>query len=225
MAASEAWETSIVAEFCSCGAQLPPDARFCHKCGKPQFDYEAMMAETRTAPVAVDEPPPAAPEVPAEIGFHNRIAVRIAFIGALNSLLFFFLLSPVPVLAIFGSFLPAGFLAVYLYRRATGQNVTAGNGAKIGWITGLFSFTIFILLTTCNVLVVSYNGGMSKMLDQIKVQMTAQGADADMLLRLIDQPAGLAAFLLGTLVFTFVFVTLLPTLGGALGAKLLTRTR
>ena len=25
-------------EFCSCGAQLPPDALFCHKCGKPQRD-------------------------------------------------------------------------------------------------------------------------------------------------------------------------------------------
>jgi len=186
-----------------------------------------MMAETRAeSPAALEQPPPPAPpEVPIEISFHNRIAVRIAFIGALNSLLFFFLLSPVPVLAIFGSFLPAGFLAVFLYRRATGQNMTTGNGAKIGWITGIFSFAIFTLLTTCNVLVMSYNGGMSKMLDQIKAQMTAQGADADMLLRLIDQPAGLAAFLLGTLVFTFVFVTLLPTLGGALGAKLFTRTR
>ena len=32
-------QTEIVLEFCTCGAQLPPDARFCHKCGKPQYDY------------------------------------------------------------------------------------------------------------------------------------------------------------------------------------------
>lgn len=216
-----------MAEFCSCGARLPEEARFCHKCGKPQFDYDAMMAETRDLPPAVEAQAvaAAAPEIPQEIGFHNRIAVRIAFIGALNSLLLFFLLSPIPLLAIFGSFLLAGFLAVYLYRRATGQNVSAGNGAKIGWITGIFSFTIFTLLSTCNVVVMSYQGGMSKMLDQIRSQMSAQGADADMLLRLIDQPMGLAAFLLGTLIFMFVFLTLLPTLGGALGAKLFTRAR
>ena len=212
-------------EFCSCGAQLPPDARFCHKCGKPQFDYDAMMAETQTPPPAVEPAQPVAPDVPAEISFHNRIAVRIAFIGALNSLLLFFLFSPIPLLAIFGSFLLAGFLAVYLYRRATGQNVTAGNGAKIGWITGIFSFTIFTLFSTCNVLLVSYEGGMAKMLAQLRSQMSAQGADADMLLRLIDQPMGLAAFLLGSLIFLFVCLTLLPTLGGALGAKLFTRAR
>lgn len=214
-----------MAEFCSCGVQLPPDARFCHKCGKPQFDYDAMMAETQTLPPAVELAQPVAPDVPAEISFHNRIAVRIAFIGALNSLLLFFLFSPIPLLAIFGSFLLAGFLAVYLYRRATGQNVTAGNGAKIGWITGIFSFTIFTLFSTCNVLLVSYEGGMSKMLAQLRSQMSAQGADADMLLRLIDQPMGLAAFLLGSLIFLFVCLTLLPTLGGALGAKLFTRAR
>ena len=214
-----------MAEFCSCGVQLPPDARFCHKCGKPQFDYDAMMAETQTLPPAVELAQPVAPDVPAEISFHNRIAVRIAFIGALNSLLLFFLFSPIPLLAIFGSFLLAGFLAVYLYRRATGQNVTAGNGAKIGWITGIFSFTIFTLFSTCNVLLVSYEGGMAKMLAQLRSQMSAQGADADMLLRLIDQPMGLAAFLLGSLIFLFVCLTLLPTLGGALGAKLFTRAR
>ena len=25
-------------DSCTCGAQLPPDALFCHKCGKPQRD-------------------------------------------------------------------------------------------------------------------------------------------------------------------------------------------
>ena len=25
-----------MADFCTCGAELPPDALFCHKCGKPQ---------------------------------------------------------------------------------------------------------------------------------------------------------------------------------------------
>jgi hypothetical protein len=214
-----------VAEFCSCGAQLPPDARFCHKCGAPQFDYDAMLAETHNAPVIDAQVALPPVEAPVEVSFHNRIAVRIAFIGALNSLLLFLLLSPIPLLAIFGSFLLAGFLAVFLYRRATGQNVTSGNGAKIGWITGIFSFTIFTILSTVNILVVSYQGGLSKEINQVRSQMTAQGADPDVMLRFIDQPAGLAAFLIGCLIFMFIFVTVLPTLGGYLGAKLFTRPR
>ena len=29
-------------EFCTCGAELPPDSRFCHKCGKPQREEIAV---------------------------------------------------------------------------------------------------------------------------------------------------------------------------------------
>ncbi len=32
-------------DFCTCGAQLPPDALFCHKCGKPQREIAPVAAE------------------------------------------------------------------------------------------------------------------------------------------------------------------------------------
>ena len=32
----------IMPEFCTCGAELPPDARFCHRCGKPQREETAL---------------------------------------------------------------------------------------------------------------------------------------------------------------------------------------
>src|SRR5689334_2027095 len=43
-----------MADFCTCGAQLPEDARFCHRCGKPQ----------RNETFAV-EPTPEIVEIPA----------------------------------------------------------------------------------------------------------------------------------------------------------------
>ena len=32
-------------EFCSCGSELPPDALFCHKCGKPQRELQEVAVE------------------------------------------------------------------------------------------------------------------------------------------------------------------------------------
>src|SRR6202034_1529404 len=57
-------QTKIVPEFCTCGAQLPPDARFCHKCGKPQYDYPGLdEPEPATPPVEVASLPQASPLV------------------------------------------------------------------------------------------------------------------------------------------------------------------
>ncbi len=36
-------------DFCTCGAQLPLDALFCHKCGKPQRDVIEPEPEIESA--------------------------------------------------------------------------------------------------------------------------------------------------------------------------------
>src|ERR1035438_5726160 len=76
----------IMPEFCTCGAELPPDARFCHRCGKPQ--REEIVPETVARPPEVvmavtpgpeGVPPPSAPP---RVNFHNRTAVRIGLLMA-----------------------------------------------------------------------------------------------------------------------------------------------
>src|SRR5665213_4268712 len=80
------WHTGSVPERCTCGAVLPEDARFCHKCGKPQRD-EPLIAEeveeTPAAPPVVVAAPPVATFESAAISFHNAPAVRIALIAGL----------------------------------------------------------------------------------------------------------------------------------------------
>ena len=53
-------------DFCTCGAELPPDARFCHRCGKPQ--REEVIPETAERRVeiaaAVAPVPPSAAALP-----------------------------------------------------------------------------------------------------------------------------------------------------------------
>jgi hypothetical protein len=126
-----------VADFCTCGAELPPDARFCHRCGKPQREEDIPeLAPPRALPEAERQ----APKPPPAIDFRNRLALRAAFLAALlaNLLTLFpylFLAAPLWLVG-------AGFLAVHVYLRRSGQALSVASGARVGWLTGVFSFAM-----------------------------------------------------------------------------------
>src|SRR5205085_4649138 len=81
-------ESRGMPDFCTCGAQLPPDALFCHKCGKPQRDI--VEPEYIPPPPSIDVPP-TAPVVDApRPSFRNPVSVRIAIaVAAIGTLLSF----------------------------------------------------------------------------------------------------------------------------------------
>lgn len=213
-------QTEIVPEFCTCGAQLPPDARFCHKCGKPQYDY--MPAVEEAEPEPAPEPLPA-PElqplrVPTDISFHNGLAVRIGFVAAMGAVMISLFPIPWPFVRLPIAFLAAGFLAVFLYSRRTGQTLSIRSGARIGWITGIFSFALVTVLFTVATVAVSTQGGFAQ---QIRSQFPANDARADMVQQVLSNPAMIAGVIVLYLMLFFVIFTALPTIGGALGAKVL----
>jgi hypothetical protein len=205
-----------VAERCTCGALLPPDARFCHKCGKPQYDYPGLESE----PVAQAPPPPSSPPPPPEISFRNGTAVRIGFLAALIAFIMFVIPLPFPLPRLLIAFLAAGFLAVYLYVRRTGQKLSIRSGARMGWITGIFSFVIVTVQATAAVLVTSSQGGFAALL---RAQFPPNDARTQEVLKMLQDPSALIAMMVFVLLMMFLLLTVLPTLGGALGAKLLTK--
>src|SRR5258708_21315931 len=71
--------SSLMPDFCSCGAQLPEDARFCHKCGKPQ--REEIVVEPPPAPPAAAAPPAPgdAAAWPRAPSFRHPLAWRVGF--------------------------------------------------------------------------------------------------------------------------------------------------
>ena len=151
-------------EFCTCGAQLPPDARFCHKCGKPQYDYPGLdEPEPAAPPVEVASLPQASPlvQLSGEISFHNRLAVRIGFIAALTAVFVFLVPLPFPFLRLLVAFVAGGFFAVFLYSRRTGQMLSIRSGARMGWITGIFSFTMLSVLFAVVMVKISSDGGLA----------------------------------------------------------------
>jgi hypothetical protein len=203
-------------EYCSCGAQLPPDALFCHKCGKPQREIVAPDIQANTYPAAappmVEPPPPPPRPQPLPLNFHNPIAVRTALVAAFSGAL-------LSLLSLALSWLAAGFLAVYLYCRKTGLRMDVLAGVKIGWITGLILYGFFAIVFTAQQLPDALAGHLGKsILDQIKTSSFPDAATAEQFTRLVQtEPGVVILFALG---FLFIVVTCLSMAGGALGAKL-----
>ncbi|HEX5431012.1 MAG TPA: zinc ribbon domain-containing protein [Bryobacteraceae bacterium] len=202
-------------EFCTCGAKLPEDARFCHKCGKPQRE-EPLIVEDEPAP----QPPPPVPVAQAPqfppIGFHNRIAVRTALLTGVLSFFMSVISGQVLPAALLLWLVGAGFLAVFLYRRRTGQRLSMLSGAHLGWLSGVFGFLIMAVLLTFVIVVLSDPSRLESMRQQL--QMTAkQQSQVDQMVALLRNPAAVITGLIGT----FLLFTLLPAFGGALGAKFL----
>jgi hypothetical protein len=201
-----------VPEYCTCGAQLPPDARFCHKCGKPQREEDVPVEEQ---PIVIAPPPPPEPPEPPAISFRNAIAVRVALATGIPM----FLLSAVAGPLALAVPVAGGFFAVYLYRRRTGQKVTVLAGARLGWISGIIVFAIVTLLLTLVMLLLSQPEFVQSMRDQMAKMSTISQDELTKRIELLRTPSGLALGLLDT----FLSYTLLTALGGAVGAKILSR--
>lgn len=218
-----------MAEFCSCGAQLPEDALFCHRCGKPQRDLPDVHApephEDRPEPLPA-EPALAAeaePVFPTDINFHNRPAVRICLFCAVAASVLSSL--PLGVLSVFWLLITltgSGFVAVYVYHRRSGQFLAARAGARMGWMTGLFYWLISMIVFAMKMVAVSGQGGLGAILRE-QMESSAARDDANMqeALRILESPQGLATLLIFVLFFAFLFFTALPAIGGALGSKII----
>jgi zinc-ribbon domain len=193
-------------DSCTCGAQLPPDALFCHKCGKPQRDL--------VVPETIAPPPPPTPEeaaVPVSrvqavpLNFHNPVAIRISLSVAIVATMLFFL----PYL----NWMGAGFFAVFLYRRRTGALLNMESGVRMGWMTGILMFGMMAVLLTISMVIFQAAGGIAVVQSELKNAMDPRMVEA---LNLLQSGPAVARLLIQL----FVFMTLLSMAGGALGAKM-----
>jgi hypothetical protein len=209
----------VVNEYCTCGAKLPEDARFCHKCGKPQREepeIEALTHETEPAPEPSAIPAAAPPPIPGGVSFRNPVAVRAAVIAAALATLG----GLIPLPGLFHTLwqlimiVGGGFAAVWFYQRRTGDYLSVRGGLQIGWMTGLFSFVVMMVMLTL-VFALFAAVGESGM-KQLSID-SGRPEIAEAFQGIVSNPA----MLIFALVTWFFAVTMLASAGGALGSKVL----
>ena len=167
-------------------------------------------------PVVVPPPPPLAPPPPPlAINFRNAIAVRVALLAGTLAFMISAVLGPLGLIAL--AF--AGFFAVYLYRRRTGAILSVANGARLGWLSGIFIFAIAIMVFTIQMVALSPSQMMRDLHEQMAKNYSASEAQINQVITFLASPSGIGTIVL----FMFFMITLLPALGGAVGAKLLNR--
>ncbi|MEO8097639.1 MAG: zinc ribbon domain-containing protein [Acidobacteriota bacterium] len=201
---------------CTCGAQLPEDARFCHKCGKPQREEFIPVDEPVEVAEPVIAPPPVLAVAPAPINLSNRVAVRSALLACGVAILLSIVLGPLGLGLL--ALIAGGFFAVYSYRRRTGQPVSVVNGVRLGWIAGIFVFLLIAVITTLMVAALS----QPEVAQQLREQMIKSSYPPEEVTRLFEtlqKPSGIGLSLLEG----FFSSVLLMGLGAAAGAKLLDR--
>lgn len=208
--------------YCTCGAKLADESLFCHRCGRALRDYLPVDDEPEPEPEPeatqlVVEP---APPVEALVSFHSGVAVRCAVIAAALSFLLMFPAVMVGgnVLQLIVTFL-GGVYAVFLYRRRTGGEVSVLSGARVGWITGIFLFTLFTVLTTLGMAMLATSSEVMQAYEQQVKTMGASGEAAKQMIEVMRNPGGFAMFLGRLLLYLFMISTLLCSLGGALSAR------
>ena len=201
-------------DYCTCGAQLPPDALFCHKCGKPQRELTRVETAAPAAPPEVLDLPAVAAEPP--MNFHNPVAVRVAFAMALTGAFLGFLLLPGSLVWWPGS----GYFAVYLYRRRTGFRLSVQHGVRMGLMTGVLLFGVFTVLFTASTVPLLVNGEFARQLQEQVRRTPFPGADVNQAVQMMQNPAFVGLMLVMVLLFFFAFIVSLCTAGGALGAKM-----
>ncbi len=107
----------------------------------------------------------------------------------------------------------AGFVAARVYRSQSAEPLTTVAGARLGWMTGLWMFLVLVILFAMTALFVSNPEAWQRLKSS-----WAQWPQMSTFLNLSQHD--FVVQLLVSLPFSFLLLTLLPGLGGMLGAKM-----
>src|SRR5258706_12331816 len=124
------------------------------------------MVEEAPPPPAVEViQPPAIPDVPEQrpIGFSNGPAVRVGLVTGIMGFLITMLLGQLGVPFAVLWLLAVGAIAVALYKRATGQQLSMRSGAHLGWISGVFGFLLVTIVLAGFSVMMAEPSGISAM--------------------------------------------------------------
>jgi hypothetical protein len=200
-----------------CGTIVEEGTAFCPQCQAPQIRVAAAQPEQANT---IEGTPLSAAVAGHPIGFQwSQALPPAAWAGMVSAGLM------VLPLGGFGlGMLAAGFLCVILYRRRNPYvNLTAGLGARLGAVSGIFGFGIFVVFTGIATTLFHSGGELRSALTEAIRQAAARNPDpqAQHVLEFFKTPEGMAVVVAFGLAFMFLIFLVLSSLGGALSAALL----
>jgi hypothetical protein len=194
-----------------CGAPVEEGTAFCPHCNRPLIRVDFSPEAT---------PAPAPPQLPIGLQW-SRALVPTIMAGLISSFLMLF-----PLGAFGLGMILAGVLSVVFYRwRNAGADLTPGMGARLGAVSGVIGFVMFLFYTAISATVLGGGPQLRQALTQAIEQSASRATDpqAQRVMEFFRTPQGLATVMIAGIAFAFIAFLLLSTLGGALGAALLRR--
>lgn len=149
-------------------------------------------------------------------------ALRAASLAGLIAVILMIILRQAFALAM----LTSGFLSVYFYRRRNPfSNLTAGIGALLGVLSGIFGTVLFAIPCILLIFIVRSGGDGRAAIVAAFQQQVARSSDphAQQFLEYLKTPEGFTLMMTVGIVAMLVFFLVLSSLGGAIAATLLRR--
>ena len=217
-----------------CNEEVAPGTPFCPHCNAPQIRVVTSSESQTIASDLRDESPPS--RLTASLLKPDQSRASIHWPSALPKtaasgfatvamLVLVVTVTQVPALSLL--VLPlGGALSVFLYSRGDNRGrITAGHGARLGAVTGLFAFIVYGVIVTAEM-----SAKRGELLDMLRKTLQEAAArnpnpQAQEMVQQIMTPAGLATLMaLTAVIFLFTFLVL-SSLGGSVGAAIVNSTR
>lgn len=214
-----------------CHETVLADNRYCAACGLPQLVYSNGAVPGQAQPVEWADALRDASMV------DWKTALRVALMLAIPAGLLSSGLSPVGRFEVFWVAAAAAWAVVLYVRSQRPAWITIGAGARIGLVTGLLGAWAAAATMSVSLFAMRFFFHQGKVFDdfwQIQVsekasqQWAAAGIDAQTILAaktLLNSPEGRGGVTLSIMLFLVLALVVFATAGGALGARLMGRTR
>jgi hypothetical protein len=203
---------------------------FCPACGLPQLVYSAENSADGSQPERWGDAPRDANSVDWNSALRSALPLAIPA-GILCSVL-----SPVSILGLLLMGAAAAWVVSLYTRSHRPAWVTVGAGARIGFVTGVVGSWTAAAISGLSLYAMrfwlhqgaAFDDFWQNVVNVQQAQGTAVGADAENLAAakaLMMSPEGRAGLILFTIAILMGILVLFATAGGALGARMLARTR
>jgi len=207
-----------------CSAVVEDGVAFCPHCRAPQIRVQTSesVAEgvPQTLPMSSDGRPAPRLLLPSSVSWPQALpAAALGGVTAIVALM-------IPLAAWGPAYAVGGAIAVLLYRRRIHTQLTAGAGAKIGAASGGFSFLILCVMMLA--MYVYHPDELQKGIADALAQLSAKGYDpqgAQQAIEVLKNPGGLGFFLVAGMTMLLAVFVAASSIGGALCAAYLRKTK